>query len=181
MHAEATGLRTAATDALKPEKSSGRSALEDVRIARRPEERAARPYDLVVIGGGIHGVALAFEAARRGYRPLLLERHDFGGGTSWSNLRIIHGGLRYLQSMDLRRFRESVAERRWFLQHFPDLIRPLPCLMPLYGHGLKRPGFLRLALAANDLLGLHRDRGLDEGVRLPRGRVLSAGETPSLR
>ena len=148
-----------------------------MRIARRPEESAATTYDLVVIGGGIYGVALAFEAARRGYRAVLLERADFGGGTSWSSLRIIHGGLRYLQSLDLRRFRESVAERRWFLRHFPDLVRPLPCLMPFYGHGLKRPGFLRLALAANDLLGLQRNRGLEPQVRLPRGRVLSARET----
>jgi glycerol-3-phosphate dehydrogenase len=159
---------------------SGQSADDAVRIPRRPAESAARRYDLVVIGGGIYGIALTFEAARRGYRAVLLERGDFGGGTSWSSLRIIHGGLRYLQMMDLRRFRESVAERRWFLRHFPDLVRPLPCLMPLYGHGLKRPGFLRLALAGNDLLALDRNRDLDPRVRLPRGRVLSAHETSQL-
>ena len=109
---------------------SSNTAAEDVRIARRPAASAARAYDLVVVGGGIHGVALAFEASRRGYRAVLLERADFGGGTSWSSLRIVHGGLRYLQSLDLRRFRESAAEQRWFLRHFPDLVRPLPCLMP---------------------------------------------------
>jgi len=173
-------LRTSAASAVEQKAISGRSADDDVRIARRPEESAATTYDLVVIGGGIQGIALAFEAARRGYRAVLLERGDFGGGTSWSSLRIIHGGLRYLQSLDLRRFRESVAERRWFLRHFPDLVRPLPCLMPLYGRGLKRPGFLRLALAANDLLGLQRNRGLEPRVRLPRGRVLSARETSQL-
>jgi glycerol-3-phosphate dehydrogenase len=165
---------------VEPTELSGRSADDDVRIARRPAESAAGRYDLVVIGGGIYGIALTFEAARRGYRAVLLERGDFGGGTSWSSLRIIHGGLRYLQTLDLRRFRESVAERRWFLSHFPDLMRPLPCLMPLYGHGLKRPGFLRLALAGNDLLALDRNRDLEPAVRLPRGRVLSARETAQL-
>jgi glycerol-3-phosphate dehydrogenase len=159
---------------------SGKSADDAVRIPRRPAESAAGRYDLVVIGGGIYGIALTFEASRRGYRAVLLERGDFGGGTSWSSLRIIHGGLRYLQTLDLRRFRESVAERRWFLRHFPDLVRPLPCLMPLYGHGLKRPGILRLALAANDLLALRRNRDLEPAVRLPRGRVLSAHETAQL-
>lgn len=133
-----------------------------------------------MIGGGIYGVALAFEAARRGYRALLLERGDFGGGTSWSSLRIIHGGLRYLQSLDLRRFRASVAERRWFLRHFPDLVRPLPCLMPLYGHGLRRPSFLRLALAANDLLSCDRNRSVTAQARLARGRILSVRETVRL-
>ena len=115
-----TGLRMSAGRALEQKEISGRRADEDVRIARRPEESAATPYDLVVVGGGIDGIALAFEASRRGYRAVLLERADFGGGTSWSSLRIIHGGLRYLQSLNVRRFRESVAERRWFLRHFPS-------------------------------------------------------------
>ena len=174
------GLRTSAASAAEHTGRSFGSADDDARIPRRPAASAARAYDLVVIGGGIYGVALAFEAARRGYRAVLLERGDFGGGTSWSSLRIIHGGLRYLQSLDLRRFRESVSERRWFLAHFPDLVRPLPCLMPLYGDGLKRPGFLRLALGANDLLGLDRNRGLEPGSRLPRSRVVSAQETAQL-
>ena len=148
-----------------------------VRIARQPEKNAARRHDVIVIGGGIYGVALAFEAGRHGYDALLLERDDFGGGTSWSSLRILHGGLRYLQTLDLRRFRESVAERRWFLRHFPDLVRPLPCLMPLYEHGLKRPSLMRVALACNDLLSMDRNWGLEGGAKLGRGGVLSARET----
>jgi glycerol-3-phosphate dehydrogenase len=151
-----------------------------VRIPRLPAESASKEYDLIVVGGGIYGVALAFEAARRDYRPLLLERDDFGGGTSWSSLRIIHGGLRYLQNLDMRRFRESVAERRWFLRHFPDLVRPLPCLMPLYGHGLKRPSIFRLALACDDLLALDRNWDLEARARLARGKVLSRWETMRL-
>lgn len=142
------------------------------RIERNPSGAAATTYDLIVIGGGVYGCALALEAARRGLRPLLLERHDFGGATSWNSLRIVHGGLRYLQTMDLRRFRESVGERRRFLRDFPDLVRPLTCVMPLYGDGLRRPVVLRAALAACDLLAWRRNAGVRPDRRLDRGRLL---------
>lgn len=129
--------------------------------------------DLLVIGGGFHGAMLTLEAARRGLSTVLVERDDFGGATSANSLRIVHGGLRYLQSLDLPRFRESVAERRWFLRHFPDLVQPLPCLMPLYstprGGGLRRPAVFRAALAINDRLARER--------LLPPGRVLDVSET----
>ncbi|HYO12089.1 MAG TPA: FAD-dependent oxidoreductase [Thermoanaerobaculia bacterium] len=145
-------------------------------IDRDLEGAAASSYDLLVIGGGMYGATLALEAARRGLSTLLLERGDFGGETTRSSLRILHGGLRYLQSLDLPRFRESVGERRWFLRHFPDLVEPLPCLMPLHdpprGGRLRRPGVFRLALRVNDLLARER--------ALPPGRLLSAAETVEL-
>jgi glycerol-3-phosphate dehydrogenase len=146
-------------------------------IERDPGEASRVSYDLLVVGGGIHGVALTLEAARRGLRPLLLEKDDFGGGASWNSLRIVHGGLRYLQTFDLRRIRESVAERRWYLSEFPDLVFPLSCLMPLYGDGLHRPGVLRLALAVNDLLSRTMNEGVPAARALARGRVLSVQET----
>lgn len=117
-------------------------------IRRDPAAAAQESYDLIVIGGGIYGIALALESSRRGWRPLLLERGDFGGETSLNSLGIVHGGLRYLQSLDIIRFRESVAERRWFLAHFPDLVEPLKCLMPLYGGGLRRRSVIAAALSA---------------------------------
>jgi glycerol-3-phosphate dehydrogenase len=141
-------------------------------IGRDPVGAAGGAYDLIVIGGGAYGIMLTLEAARRGLRPLLLERGDFGGGTSWNSLRIAHGGLRYLQTLDLVRFRHSVSERRWYLRTFPEWVRPLPCLMPLYGRGLKRPAVLRLALKANDLLSSHRNDGVQPDRHLPAGRVL---------
>jgi glycerol-3-phosphate dehydrogenase len=146
-------------------------------IARDPGSASHADHDLVVVGGGVQGVALTLEAARRGLRPVLLERGDFGGETSWNSLRIVHGGLRYLQSLDLGRFRESVTERRWWLANFPDLVKPLPCLMPLYGDGPHRPGILRLALLANDLLSMRRNEGVAPDLVLNRGRLLSARET----
>jgi glycerol-3-phosphate dehydrogenase len=149
-------------------------------IRRDLESAASVQHDLVVVGGGIYGAFVALEAARSGYRPLLLDRSDFGGLTTWSNLRIVHGGLRYLQMFDLRRFRESVRERRWFLTQFPDLVHPLPCLMPLYGRGLRRPTVLRLALLLNDALSFDRNRGLEGDRQLAPGSVVSARDTISL-
>ena len=133
--------------------------------------------DVAVIGGGIYGIALAFESARRGLRTVLVERDDFGGGTSRNWLRILHGGLRYLQTLDLHRFRESVAERSWFLRNFPDLVEPLACLMPLYGPGLRRPPTFRMAFMADAALGWRRNDGLAPSHRLPAGRVLDIQDT----
>ncbi|MDA8164479.1 MAG: FAD-dependent oxidoreductase [Desulfobacteraceae bacterium] len=149
-------------------------------IIRNPSAAEAGRYDLIVIGGGIYGVMLAFEAGRRGLRALLLERDDFGSHTSFNSLRILHGGLRYLQKLDLKRFRESVGERQWFLRNFPALVQPLPCLMPLYGDGMRRPAILRAALAANHLLSLGRNRGVAPDRRLPKGGILPAGEVRRL-
>lgn len=146
-------------------------------IARQPGAAADERYDLAVIGGGIHGVNVALEAARRGQRVLLLESADFGGGASGNSLRILHGGLRYLQSLDLVRFRESVAARHWYARHFPALVAPLSCLMPLYRQGLKRRAVMRIALTMNDRLSADRNDGLVEGVRLPASCTFGAKQT----
>lgn len=143
-------------------------------------EAAGERFDLIVVGAGIYGAQLTMEAARRGLRPLLIERDDFGGATSWNSLRIVHGGLRYLQKLDLARFRESVAERTWFCRTYPDLVEPLECLMPLYGEGLRRPGTLRVALFLNDLLSRGRNAGVREDLHLSSGRVIDARETTAL-
>lgn len=152
-----------------------------VSLARDPHGAASGSYDLLVVGGGFYGAMLSLEAARRGLSVLLLERDDFGGATSWNSLRIVHGGLRYLQGLDLIRYRESVAERRWFLQHFPDLVEPLPCVMPLYdpprGGRLRRPSAFHLALTVNELLSRHRNEGLRQDRAIPPGRLLDPGET----
>ena len=149
-------------------------------LARRLEPCLDETFDWLVVGGGVYGVALTFEAARRGQRVLLLEADDFGGATTWHSLRILHGGLRYLQSLDLGRFRQSVAERQWFLRHFPDQTAPLDCLMPLYGTGLRRPAVFRLAFLLDHLLGLDRNQGVEPSHHLAAGRVLSPAATREL-
>lgn len=147
------------------------------KIFREPAAAASRKYDLIIIGGGIYGAMLSLESSRRGLKSLLLERADFGGATSFNSLRILHGGLRYLQKLDLRRFWESVNERRWFLQTFPNLVEPLPCLMPLYGKGFKHPAILRMALSANDLLSWKRNQRVHPDRYLPAGKLISDEKT----
>ena len=149
-------------------------------IERNISLASGRAYDLIVVGGGIYGATLVLEAARRGLKPLLVERDDYGGATSFNSLRILHGGLRYLQSLDLRRHRESVQSQDWFVRHFADLVEPLPCLMPLYGLGVRRPVVLRAALALNEFLSGGEKRRLVANCTRPRDRVLNLSETASM-
>ena len=133
----------------------------------------SKKYDLVVIGGGAYGVCAAREAARRGLRVALIERGDFGEATTGNSLHTIHGGLRYLQHLDLRRMRESIRERRTWMELAPHLVKPMPFVLPTYGHGLRGPEVMTTALALNDLISADRNRALSPEVRLPRGRFLS--------
>ena len=142
-------------------------------IRRRPDLFSERDYDLIIIGGGIYGATLALESVFHGLRPLLLEKSDFGAATSFNSLRIVHGGLRYLQTLDLPRHFESVRERRWFLANFPDHVRPLSCMMPLYGKGVKRKSVFRAALLLNDALSMTRNEGVREDRQLPPGKVIN--------
>ncbi len=135
---------------------------------------ASREFDLVIVGGGIYGAAIAWEASLRGLTVALVERNDFGSGTSFNNLKTIHGGVRYLQHADLRRVRESVRERRILMTVAPHLVHPLPFLVPTYQGSLTRSrAALRLVLLVNDLLSWDRNRHARPDKRLPRGRALS--------
>jgi len=127
--------------------------------------------DLLIVGGGIHGAAAAWEAARRGIDCVLLERDDFASGTSGNSLGIIHGGLRYLQGLDLVRARASALEVRRLMQLAPHLVEPLPVRMATYREWLKSRSGLRLGLLAYDAVSAGRNRGLEPARRLPRGRV----------
>ncbi|MDH3599787.1 MAG: glycerol-3-phosphate dehydrogenase/oxidase [Candidatus Tectomicrobia bacterium] len=131
------------------------------------------PYDLLVIGGGIYGACVAWDAALRGLSVALVEQADFGAATSSNSLKIIHGGLRYLQHADFRRMRESITERRTLMQIAPHLVHPLPVLVPTYGHGLQGPEVFAAALRINDLVSFDRNRLRDPQKHIPRGRVIS--------
>ena len=149
-----------------------------LRLNARDPERASRErFDLVIVGGGIYGAMIALEAVRRRMRPLVLERGDFASATSFNSLRIIHGGLRYLQSADLGRYVKSARETAWFLDQFPDMAQPLPVLMPLYGEGLRRRSVFRCALAANDILSRIAIGAATTSQWPLRGRTISAEQT----
>jgi glycerol-3-phosphate dehydrogenase len=90
-------------------------------------------FDVVVIGGGITGAGVALDAASRGYSVALVERDDFAQGTSSRSSKMIHGGLRYLQSFDLGLVREALLERQLLVQLAPHLVYPTPFLVPALG------------------------------------------------
>ena len=101
-------------------------------------------FDLLVIGGGINGVAITRQCARRGKRVLLVEQNDFASGTTSRSTRIIHGGLRYLEQFEFDLVRESLRERERLLRESPHLIRPMEFLLVL---PRKSRSFLRSSLA----------------------------------
>ena len=139
-----------------------------------------KEFDVLVIGGGIYGVCTAWDAALRGLSVALIERGDFGSATSSNSLKIIHGGLRYLQHADFKRMRESITERRVLMRIAPHLVHPLKCVMPTYGHSLKGKEVMALALWINDVVGLDRNRTLPPEKALPAGKVLSRSECLAL-
>jgi glycerol-3-phosphate dehydrogenase len=115
-------------------------------------------YDLVIIGGGIHGVGVAQAAAASGYRALLLERDQLASGTSSRSSKLIHGGLRYLETGQLRLVRESLREREILLTVAPGLVRLLAFHLPIYTDSTRRPWQIRAGLSLYTLLGnLARD------------------------
>jgi len=96
------------------------------------EEIAGRRFEVVVIGGGITGVGVALDAATRGYSVALLERGDYAEGTSSRSSKMVHGGLRYLQNLDLGLVREALLERQLMVQLAPHLVYPTPFLVPSF-------------------------------------------------
>jgi len=140
----------------------------------------AREHDVVVIGSGVIGAAVAWDAAQRGLSVALVEASDFGSGTSSNSLKTIHGGLRYLQSLDLVRMRQSIAERRALLRIAPELVRPLPFVAPVYGHGKRGREAFGIGLRLNEWLSFDRNRNVPAERILPAGRLLARRQTLEL-
>jgi glycerol-3-phosphate dehydrogenase len=89
-------------------------------------------FDVIIIGGGITGVSVAREAASRGLKTILLERGDFGSGTSAATTKYIHGGIRYLEQYDVAVVRESLRERRILALGAPHLVEQTRFIMPAW-------------------------------------------------
>jgi glycerol-3-phosphate dehydrogenase len=99
------------------------------------ETLAAEHFDIAVIGGGITGAGVALDAASRGYSVALVEQADFASGTSSRSSKLVHGGLRYLQSFDLGLVREALLERQLMVKLAPHLVRPLQLVVPAFDGG----------------------------------------------
>jgi glycerol-3-phosphate dehydrogenase len=125
-------------------------------------------YDVVIVGGGIHGAGVAQAAAAAGYSTLLLERTGLASGTSSRSSKLIHGGLRYLENGQLGLVRESLREREILLRLAPELVRRVPFYIPVYACTRRGPWTIRAGLSLYALLG-----GLSRETRyetLPRTR-----------
>jgi glycerol-3-phosphate dehydrogenase len=125
-------------------------------------------FDIVVVGGGITGAGVAFDAATRGYSVALLERADYASGTSSRSSKLVHGGLRYLQNFDLGLVREALLERQILVHLAPHLVRPLPLVVPAFG-GQHPDRMVGVGLNLYDVMAVERLRGR-------RGRRRAAGE-----
>jgi glycerol-3-phosphate dehydrogenase len=132
-------------------------------------------FDLAVVGGGVLGACVARDAALRGLTVALVERHDFASGTSANSLKVVHGGLRQLQHLDLRGMRISARERAAWLRTAPHLVEPIPVVVPLTG-GTGEALAYRTALAMNDMMSAGTDEGLPLERTIPPGRILSREE-----
>jgi glycerol-3-phosphate dehydrogenase len=142
---------------------------------------AEREFDVVVVGGGIAGICTAWDAASRGFSVALLERQDFVSGASANCLKIVHSGVRHMQRFDLGQVRATSRERATLFRIAPHQVRPLPMLLPAYGHGLRGPELLAAGVRAYDLLTSDHNRSVSDADHLlPRGRRLAAREVVDL-
>ena len=145
-------------------------------MKRDPQKLANQKFDVLVVGGGIHGAIAAWDAALRGLSVALIERGDFGSGTSQNSLKVIHGGLRHLQDGSLSRIRMMARERTTWMKIAPHLVHPLTCLIPTTQKISRSRAVMGLALLANDLLSFDRNHLVDPEKNLLDGMIVSRQE-----
>ena len=133
-------------------------------------------FDLAVVGGGITGAGVALDAASRGYSVALVEKADFAAGTSSRSSKLIHGGLRYLQSFDLGLVREALLERSLLVKLAPHLVEPLPLLVPSFD-GRRPDRLMGMGLNMYDAMSWRRGRDEDEDWSPTRHRIIGGAET----
>src|SRR3954463_14470977 len=136
--------------------------------------RDARPWDVVVVGGGATGAGVAVDAASRGYRVVLLEASDFGKGTSSRSTKLIHGGVRYLAQGDIGLGREALHERELLRRNAPHLVHELAFVVPAYSWW-ELP-YYALGLKLYDVLAGRRGWG----AARPGGRAGGLRRPPTL-
>ncbi|MHC9042937.1 glycerol-3-phosphate dehydrogenase/oxidase [Microbacterium saperdae] len=126
-------------------------------------------WDLLVIGGGVNGLATAWDAALRGMRVAIIDKDDWGSGTSSWSSRLIHGGLKYLEHVEFGLVYESLRDREWLLRAAPHLVKPLAFIMPFYKTNKNGPAILRLGMLLYDILSF--------GKSVPNHRIFSREQT----
>jgi glycerol-3-phosphate dehydrogenase len=133
---------------------------------------AGELFDAVIVGGGMAGAGIARDLSQRGLSCVLVDRSDFAAGTTSRSSKLIHGGLRYLELFDFRLVRESLRERERLARLAPQLVRPLPFLVPVYAGGARSLVKVRLGLRLYDWL--------TPGKRTERYRTVDAAQALAL-
>jgi glycerol-3-phosphate dehydrogenase len=127
---------------------------------------------IAIVGGGINGAGVAWELARKGYAVTLFERGRVGAQTSSATTKMIHGGLRYLESLHIELVRESLRDRAWLLEHAPQLVKPIEITLPIYDDSPRGRFLVAVGLTLYDLLAgagnirRHQSRSAEELARL---------------
>ena len=138
-------------------------------------------YEIIIVGGGIQGAGIAQAAAAAGYRVLLLEKQAPAAGTSSRSSKLIHGGLRYLESGQFRLVWEAIRERERLLRLAPDLVRYVPFLIPVYAKSLRRPWQIRAGLCVYALLAGFKPQSRFHAIKKTAWRSLGGLRQEGLR
>lgn len=146
-------------------------------LKRYIEEHSDKKFDLIIIGGGITGAAVAYIAAARGLSVALFEKKDYGGATSAATSKLIHGGLRYLAKMEIGLVRESLRERRILGNIAPNFVYPLPFIFPNYKKWKGNIWKMLLGMYLYDMLSYDKKDTWDKTKRLANHKLISHRKT----
>ncbi len=149
-------------------------------LKRFIEEENKEKFDLIIVGGGITGAAVAYIAATRGLSVALFEKEDYGGATSAATSKLIHGGLRYLANGELKLVRESLRERRILGNIAPNFVYSLPFLMPMYRRWKGNIWKMLVGMYLYDALSYDKKDTWDKSKRLQNHKLVSFRKTTRL-
>lgn len=145
------------------------------------ELKAKRHYDMIIIGGGINGVGVAQAAAAKGHSVLLLEKSDLAAGTSHASSKLIHGGLRYLESFEFSLVYEALRERSLMLKNAPELVKLKPFYIPVYKNTRRAPWLIFAGLCLYALCDQLRPSGRFKIIPKSQWHTLDGIKTDDLR
>ncbi len=146
-------------------------------LNRFVEEENTEKFDLIIVGGGITGAAVAYIAASRGLSVALFEKKDYGGATSAATSKLIHGGLRYLANGELKLVRESLRERRILGNIAPNFVYSLPFLMPMYRRWKGNIWKMLAGMYIYDVLSYDKKDTWDRSKRLQNHKLVAFRKT----
>jgi len=149
-------------------------------LKRYVEELTGKKFDLIIVGGGITGAAVAYIAAARGLSVALFEKEDYGGATSAATSKLIHGGLRYLANMEIMFVRESLRERRILGNIAPNFVYPLPFIFPNYKKWKGNIWKMLVGMYLYDFLSYDKKDTWDKSKKLQNHRLISHSKTVRL-